>query len=280
MGGGLRIRTIVAGAAALLSAAGAVVLGAPGAGAGSAQPLSVSVAITSQVVAGSACDWTVTFNVTLTNSSSSPVTVTSVDAGSYDPLTRTGGLAAGTVLVPGATTFTNLFSGTGTAEGPGCPAQAPDPLVLTVGDAAGTVTWNQSVSDPQVVTMTAVPQSASATLAGSFDVAPCSQYFFEWGTTTAYGNRAGMSNADCPNNAGTATQFTTFNLTGLASGTTYHYRLVVMNKGQTKIYGQDVSFTCGGTTVPVGSIGVIGLAALAGCALFLTQRRRHHRHAA
>ena len=89
-----------------------------------------------------------------------------------------------------------------------------------------------------------------------------------------------MSNADCPDTAGTAAQFTSFGLTGLASGTTYHYRLVVMEKGQTKVYGGDVSFTCGGTTVPVGSVGVIGLAALAGCALFLTQRRRHHRRAA
>ena len=279
MRGGSGIRVIVAGAAVLVSAAGGVAVAAPGAGAGSAQPLSVSVAITSQIVAGSACNWGVTFNVTITNSSHSPVTVTSVDVGSYDPLIRDGGLAADTVVQSGATTFMNLFSSNGPAEGQPCPTEAPDPLVLTVADSAGSVVWNQSVSDPQVVTMMALPQSTSATLAGSFDVANCSQYYFEYGTTTAYGYRAGMSNADCPN-PGTATEIVGFDLTGLSPGTTYHYQLVVMEKGQTKLYGGDVSFTCGGTTVPVGSVGVIGLAALAGCVLFLTQRRRHHRRAA
>jgi hypothetical protein len=33
----------------------------------------------------------------------------------------------------------------------------------------------------------------------------------------------------------------------------------------------------GGTTVPVGSAGVFGVAALAGCALFVTQLRRRNR---
>src|SRR5262249_24326941 len=149
-----------------------------------------------------------------------------------------------------------------------CPNEAPAPLVLTVNTSAGSVTWNQSVSDPQVVTMMALPQNTSAVLAGSFDVANCTKYYFQYGTTTAYGLQPGLSSADCPND-GTKTQITGFTVTSLQPGTGYHYRLVVVQSNGTTLYGQDVQFmTTGGTQVPVGGVGAIGLAALAGCALF------------
>jgi hypothetical protein len=287
MSGGLRLRTALAGAAVLLSAAGAAVLGAtgasaaPSAAAGAASNMSMSVSITSQGVAGSSCTWGVTFNVTITNSSKTSATVTSVDAGSYNPLVRNGGLAAGTVLKHGSNTFTGLFSSNGTSEGQPCPTEAPDPLVLTVNTSAGSLTWNQSVSDPQVVTMMALPQTASAILAGSFDVANCTQYYFEYGTTTNYGTKVGQASTGCPND-GTKTQIVGFTATGLTSGTTYHYRIVVVENsggyGTTKLYGQDVQFTTtGGTQVPIGSIGLIGLTALAGGALFAGQRWRRRR---
>jgi hypothetical protein len=278
MGGGHRLRMTVAGAAVLLSATGGVVLAATGASAGG-NPLSMSVNITSQSVAGSACNWTVKFNVTITDSGTGKVTVTSVDAGSYDPLSADGGLAAGTVLKSGTNKFTGLASDSGTPEGQPCPAEAPDPLVFTVDTSTGSVTWNQSVSDPQVVTMMALPQDTSATLAGSFDVANCTKYYFQYGKTTNYDQQTAAATADCPNN-GTATQVVGATVTGLQSGTTYHYRLVVIETNGTQLCGQDVSFTTGGTQVPIGSVGVIGLAALAGCALLITQRRRRHRAAA
>jgi hypothetical protein len=278
MGGGHHLRLTVAGAAVLLSAASGVVLAAPGASA-AGNPLSISVNINSQSVVGSACNWTVNFNVTITNSGTSKVTVTSVDVGSYDPLSADGGLAAGTVLKSGTNKFTDLASDSGTPEGQPCPAEAPDPLVLTVDTSAGSVVWNQSVSDPQAVTMMALPQTTSATLAGSFDVANCTQYYFQYGKTTAYGQQTAAVTSDCPNN-GTATEIVGATVTGLASGTVYHYRLVVVESNGYQVCGQDVQFQTGGTTVPVGSVGVIGLAALAGCALFITQRRRRHRQAA
>ncbi len=200
------------GAAVLLCAASAALLAAPGASAGSASHLSMSVTITGQGVAGDQCIWGVTFNVTITSSGHSPVTVTGVNFGGYATLFRNGGLVAGAVLAPGTSKFTNLASDDGPAVGQPCPAEAPAPLVLTVTTSGGTVTWNQSVSDPQVVTMMALPQgSTGAILAGSFDVA------FQTG---------------------------------------------------------------GSTPVPAGSVGVLGLAALAGCALFITQRWRRNRQSA
>lgn len=39
-------------------------------------------------------------------------------------------------------------------------------------------------------------------------------------------------------------------------------------------------FSTGGTPLPVGTVGMIGVAALAGCALFITQRQRRNRHSA
>ena len=275
MSGGFRIRTIMASAVVLLSAASSAVLAAPGASA-SAGRLTMSVHINSQVVAGSACNWTVNFNVTITSIGFGPVTVTGVNAGSYAPLDHDGGLAAGAVLSAGTSTFTNLSSGNGPAEGQPCPAEAPAPLVLTVNTSAGSVTWNQSVSDPRVVTMPALPQDTSATLAGSFDVANCSKYYFEYGTTTAYGHQVGTSTAHCPND-GTTTQIVSFTATNLEPGTVYHYRLVVVQSYGTKLYGQDVQFMTGSTQVPVGTVGMIGLAALAGGVLFITQRRRRNR---
>jgi len=235
------------------------------------------VHITNQMAAGSACNWTVTFNVTITDRSYSPVTVTSVDAGSYGALGRNGGLIAGAVLRPGAHTFTNLFSDGGTAEGQPCPAEAPDPLVLTVNTSAGSVTWNQSVSDPRVVTMMALPQgNTSAILAGSFDVANCSRYYFQYGTTRAYGHRVGPSSTDCPND-GTTTQVVGFTVTNLQPGTGYHYRIVVIGRYGYPLYGRDAQFQTGSTPLPVGAAGGIGLAALAGLALFITQRWRRNR---
>jgi hypothetical protein len=283
MSGGSRWRTVLAGAAVLLSAAGAALLSAPGASAapaGVATNLSMSVSITSQVTAGSTCNWNVTFNVTITNSSYTSATVTSVSAGSYGTLSRNGGLAAGTVLKKGTSTFTNLFSSNGPSDGsPPCPVQAPDPLVLTVNTSAGTVTWNQSVSDPLVVTGSAVPQTTSAAVNGSFDVASCKQYYFEYGTTTAYGQQADINSTGCPN-AGTATQMVSCTLTNLKPGTVYHYQLVVVEKNGTKLYGGDKQFTTGGTQVPIGSVGLIGLTVLAGGALFAGQRWRRKRRTA
>lgn len=113
--------------------------------------------------------------------------------------------------------------------------------------SAGPLTWNQSMSDPRAATMAAQSQDTGAVLAGSFDAARCSRYYFEYGTTRSYGHRAGLSSMDCPND-GTTTRLAGFTLTNLQPGTGYHYRLVVVPRNGATLRAGDVRFmTTGGT---------------------------------
>jgi hypothetical protein len=100
-------------------------------------------------------------------------------------------------------------------------------------------------SSPTVTTggATAVKQHA-ATLHGT--VRPngaAATWFFQYGTTTAYGNHT--ANHTAP--AGQGTQDVARSISGLLSGTTYHYRLVATNSSGTT-RGADKTFT---TTGPV-----------------------------
>ena len=61
---------------------------------------------------------------------------------------------------------------------------------------------------------------------------------FQWGTTTGYGNTTSIQSIG----SGTSNVSVTANLTGLSSGTTYHYRIVATNAGGTS-NGSDISFT-------------------------------------
>jgi len=68
-------------------------------------------------------------------------------------------------------------------------------------------------------------------------------YYFEWGTSTAYGNTEGPFSVTAQN---TPINVTSRTLTGLIPGTTYHYQLVASNS--TGIYfGGDMSFTTSST---------------------------------
>jgi hypothetical protein len=145
--------------------------------------------------------------------------------------------------------------------------------VLTVNTAAGSATWNESVSDPQVGT--GRPTPGTNALNGSFDVADCSRYYFQYGATAAYGQQTAASSMSCPND-GTATVNITATVPGLSGS--FHYRLVVVQSYGPLLYGQD--WPGGGTSLPVGSVGFIGVAALAGCALFVAQRHRRGRQRA
>src|SRR4051812_6725386 len=88
-------------------------------------------------------------------------------------------------------------------------------------------------------------------------------YHFEYGTTTAYGSSTPTANAG----AGTADVPATSTLTGLAPGTTYHYRLVATNAAGTTP-GADMAFATqsapgggGGTGAGPHFIGPLKLAA-------------------
>ncbi len=93
--------------------------------------------------------------------------------------------------------------------------------------------------------------------------------YFEWGTSTAYGNRTPAQSIP----AGTSDVAVSANLTGLSPNTTYHFRIVATNSADTTT-GSGVSFsTAGGqapadlvittTSLPDGTVGASYNATLA-----------------
>jgi sugar lactone lactonase YvrE len=97
-----------------------------------------------------------------------------------------------------------------------------------------------------------------ATLTGSLTPnGTDAHYYFEWGTTTSYGN---TSPAPPGTDAGSGTEPVAAKtvLTGLTPNTTYHYRLLATNSFGTT-FGEDVRFTTSGppgiTSEPTTGIG-------------------------
>ena len=112
--------------------------------------------------------------------------------------------------------------------------------LATLTTAAGT-----ALAGPPTATTSAASDvgATTATLNGS--VAPgkeATTYYFEYGTTTAYGTRTATAGPI----GGNATKSVSATLTGLAPQTTYHARLVASNPSGT-VQGADVTFT---TTAP------------------------------
>lgn len=90
---------------------------------------------------------------------------------------------------------------------------------------------------------TAVTDS-SASLAGSVDPqGQDTQYLFQYGITSAYGQQTPLGDAD--GGAGSVSESVT--LSGLTAGTTYHYRFVAVRPGGgPEAFGTDETFTTGG----------------------------------
>lgn len=90
---------------------------------------------------------------------------------------------------------------------------------------------------------------SSATVSGTVNPNGIdTHYYFQYGTTTAYGGTTPSTDAG----AGTAPVTATANITGLKSSTTYHYRLVAVSSGGTT-NGADATFTT--TTPPAVTAG-------------------------
>ncbi len=118
---------------------------------------------------------------------------------------------------------------------------------------------------PTTQAASAVSQSA-ATLNGSLmPNGLATTYAFEWGTTTAYGQRT----PDVAIPVGAGTQAVNAALTGLAPGTTYHARLIASNSLGT-VTGADVSFTT--AALPVDPVPVLGKLTLASAAIATGKR--------
>src|SRR5437764_9873362 len=90
------------------------------------------------------------------------------------------------------------------------------PVALAHGAAAPTV----STESARDVT------STTATFAGRVNPnGDATNYAFDWGTTTAYGQQTASTSAG----AGSATKTVTAAVSGLTPGTTYHYRITATN---------------------------------------------------
>ena len=100
---------------------------------------------------------------------------------------------------------------------------------------------------PTVTTLTASNLTASAaTLAASVNPnGAATTYWFNYGTTAAYGSVTGTNNLA----AGASPSVVTGALTGLLQGTTYHYQIVAANPTGTSA-GADATFTALSVTPP------------------------------
>jgi hypothetical protein len=107
-------------------------------------------------------------------------------------------------------------------------------------------------ADGQPFAATLAPTSISSNGAMLNGMATCNagsaSAWFEWGTTTSYGHRAGATNL-----AGGVNVIMVRNgLSGLPQGYVYHYHLVASN-AVSVVSGADQQFTVGGTAMPWGN---------------------------
>jgi len=101
--------------------------------------------------------------------------------------------------------------------------------IYTSGRTPPSVTTNVATS----VTANAATLNASVNPNGLATTA-----YFQWGTSTAYGNTTPSQSLG----SGTSATALSANLSGLAAATTYYYRVVATNSAGT-VYGSAVSFT-------------------------------------
>jgi hypothetical protein len=103
-----------------------------------------------------------------------------------------------------------------------------------------TFTTNPLSTPPTVTTATyQIISSSSAQLLGTVNPNGLSTTgWFQWGTTTSYGNTTGAESLG----SGTSVIQMTHTISGLSPNTTYHFRAVAQNSAGTS-YGADMSFT-------------------------------------
>lgn len=121
-------------------------------------------------------------------------------------------------------------------------------LVISSGGADAAASAAPAAPAATTGAATDVAQS-SATVAGTVNPnGTATSYSFQYGTTTSYGSNTPSTSAG----AGTADVAASANLSGLASSTTYHYRVVAVSSAGTTD-GADHTFTT--TTPPTVTTG-------------------------
>jgi len=127
-------------------------------------------------------------------------------------------------------------------------ASASIALLISSGGAPAAASAAPAAPAATTGAATDVAQSSAAVAGAVNPNGTATSYYFQYGTTTSYGSNTPSTNAG----AGTADVAASANLSGLASSTTYHYRVVaVSNAGTTD--GIDHTFTT--TTPPTVTTG-------------------------
>ncbi len=119
--------------------------------------------------------------------------------------------------------------------------------VATVYGSDVTFTTGTAVQPTGITNAASNVQSTTVTLNGTVNPnGAATNTYFQWGTTTSYGNNTLVQSLD----SGTSVMPITASINGLQPNTTYHYQLVATNAAGTT-YGGDNSFTTAGCTVSV-----------------------------
>jgi hypothetical protein len=116
-----------------------------------------------------------------------------------------------------------------------------------------TFTTPKTPAPTATTTMATAVSSSAATLNGSVNPegVPTS-YYFEYGTTAAYGSKTATQSAGSASTA----QAATVSASGLQASTTYHYRLVAVSAGGT-VVGGDNTFATSKLPLPVADTGAV-----------------------
>jgi phosphodiesterase/alkaline phosphatase D-like protein len=116
-----------------------------------------------------------------------------------------------------------------------------------------TFTTPKTPAPTATTTMATALSSSAATLNGSVNPEGVpTTYYFQYGTTAAYGSKTATQSAGSASTA----QAAAANASGLQASTTYHYRLVAVSAGGT-VVGGDNTFATSKLPVPVPDTGVV-----------------------
>ncbi len=221
------------GAAALLLFSGAALAAAPAATTGPATVVGSTTATVTGTVSpgGQSTTWTIEYGTS--TSYGSKTAAKSAGSGSSQ-VDVSAGL---TGLRPGTTYHYRLdaSNGAGSAHGTDAVFTTTVPPDATTGTATGIT-------------------ASSATLNGTVD--PNSRdttFYFEYGTSTSYGSKTAAKNAG----SATTAQAESAGITGLHTGTTYHFRIVATSDAGTSA-GKDSSFvTSSAPAVATGGVSSV-----------------------
>jgi hypothetical protein len=170
----------------------------------------------------------------------------------YGSQTSTTAAGSGTKDVAAHVTISSLVSGTTyhyrvVATNPNGTAAGADAMFVSTSNAPVVV-----LGTPSLVTANA------ATLTGSVNPNhKATTYTFQYGTTAGYG----LQSAPVSVGSGQASKSVSTTLTGLASGTTYYYRLVAVSADGTGVSAGRTLVTTGTAVSPTGPAPVVSQAA-------------------